>query len=192
MRPLRYSCCKVFLWMLKWSVDKLCSWVTKSEDHIGCSSHFIVACFNNCKNFNDTGLSWGLLLLYCPHPPASRGCTSCNVVEFIGAKMWFQDNPDCRYSSHLIQKNFSGFKFWFYSQKYFWYNLGQFLHFRYNLFKSNLHFYWHSVLRTIKRSIWFNSTYWSSILGMAHFYPQNTLFTVWFLCEKAFEILVDI
>ena len=27
---------------------------------------------------------------------------------------------------------------------------------------------------------------------MAHFYPQNTLFTVWFLFEKAFEILMDI
>ena len=149
----------LFIWLLTWSVDKLCSRVTRGEDHIGCVSHFIVACFNNCKNFNDTRLSWGLLLLYCPRPPASRGCTVCNVVEFIGAKMWFQDNPDCRYSSHLIQKIYSGFRFWFYSQKYFWYNLGQFLHFRYNLFTSNLHFYRRSVWRTIKRSIWFNSTY---------------------------------
>ena len=40
--------------------------------------------------------------------------------------MWFQDNLDCRCSSHLIQNIYSGFRFWFYSQKYFWYNLDKF------------------------------------------------------------------
>ena len=76
----------------------------------------------------------------------------------------------------LIQKIYSGFRFRFYSQQYFWYNLGQFLHFRYNLFKSNLHFHWHSVLRTIKRSIWFYSTYWSSILGMALYSTEHPVY----------------